>query len=49
MEAIISESPISAANRLGQGRMAGGPMNSALHFFGEELAAVAAWRKDNGK
>jgi hypothetical protein len=41
MEAVISESPISAANRLGQGRMAGGPINSALRFFGPELAKLA--------
>jgi hypothetical protein len=41
MEVVISESPINAANRLGQGRMAGGPINSALRFFGEEVAQLA--------
>ena len=33
---------VGAASLCGLGQAAGGPINSALHFFGDELAALAA-------
>ena len=32
---------VGAASLCGLGQAAGGPINSALHFFGDELAALA--------
>ena len=32
---------VGAASLCGLGQMAGGPINSALHFFGDELARLA--------
>lgn len=32
---------VGAASLCGLGQMAGGPINSALHFFGDELAGLA--------
>jgi NADH:ubiquinone oxidoreductase subunit F (NADH-binding) len=32
---------VGAASLCGLGQMSGGPINSAMHFFGDELAALA--------
>ena len=32
---------VASASPCGLGQMAGGPINSALHFYGDELARLA--------
>jgi bidirectional [NiFe] hydrogenase diaphorase subunit len=32
---------VGAASLCGLGQMSGGPINSALHFFGDEMARLA--------
>ena len=38
---------VSTASLCGLGQMAGGPINSALHFFGDDLARLAGMPEDS--